>query len=289
MPDKIQTFVSMMHKKNLFLFLINIALTSAFCDDIFAQDYPANSIAINTGINNFHLLDQHATPVIFRGSGFAPSIEYYHYGRNGLHSIEGTFSHFKLSAAATDNYKTEILSGHFRYSFFLLPVEKRSLKNKPVFAFGASLTSTFLHSDYWILPATSWIKGIESWYVSHSLDLAAQFSYAFRKKDNVTIRLFIPLVSNVSRPEYSSSGDYNYERNDWDVKVFGKTMFITENLFTDLDVSYQRILRENLDLTAGWGFKYARCNKPDAVRWYMNIFKIGLIYRFKKNLKEESE
>jgi len=38
----------------------------------------------------------------------------------------------------------------------------------------------------------------------------------------------MPVISNVSRPAYSSRGDYNYDKSDWDVKVFGKTSVFPE-------------------------------------------------------------
>jgi len=275
-----------MNKKSLFLFLTFIVLIPVLNNKTFAQDYPANSIAFNIGLNNFHLLDDHATPIIFRGSAVTPSVEYHHSGRIGLHSIEGSYSHFELSAES-DNYMTEIFSGHFRYSFFLLSVNKRSLKKVPVLAGGASISSTFIKSDYWILPATSWITGIESWYGCHSIDLAALFRYGFSDKDQIGIKFFLPLVSNVSKPEYSSSGDYNYETNGWDVKVFGKTMFITENFMTNIALSYERNLKRNLVFTAGYEFKYAQCMQPESVKWYMNIFKLGFIYNFNKHQNEK--
>jgi hypothetical protein len=275
-----------MNKKILILFLAYIAIVPLLCNQTFAQDYPANSIAVNIGLSNLHLLDEHATPVVFRGSAFAPSVEYNHNGRSGMNFLEVAFSAYKLSAES-DNYRTDILTGHFRYSFFLLPENKRSSAKALVIAGGASVTSAFMKADYWILPATSWIKGIESWYGSHSFELAGYLSYGFGVKNQLGIKLYLPLVSNVSRPAYSSSGDYNYEENDWDVKAFGKTLFITENFLANIVLSYERHLKRNLTFTAGYDFRYAQCHEPDPINWYMNIFKLGLKYNLYSNQNEK--
>jgi len=275
-----------MNIKILLLFLAYNAFIPLLSNITAAQDGTKNSLAFKVGLGNLHILDEHATPVIFRGTGVAPSAEYVHDGRSGWHSLEGSFCFMNLSAAS-DNYKTEILAGHLRYGYFRPLFNGSSADNRPVFAAGASVSSHFMKYDYLILPATSWIKGIESWYGSHSLELAAQARYGWGKGNKVRMLFYLPLLSNVSRPAYSSSGDYNYEKNDWDVKAFGKTMIIPKNLMFNAIFSYQRILKKNLGITAGYEFCFAQCRKPDLVRWYMNSFRAGIIYNF--NNKQDGE
>jgi len=95
-------------------------------------------------------------------------------------------------------------------------------------------------------------------------------------KDFLSIQLAIPLVSNVSRPQYSSSGDYNYDENDWKIHVFGKTEFIPRNISLDVVIMYQRPFIAGLNLLASYEFYAASYDSPGTVAMYMNSLRAGI-------------
>lgn len=271
-----------MKKRLLLLFLAALTLFVLANKKTSAQS-STNSIAAYIGFDNLHLADEHATPVIFRGTGIVPSIEFRHKGPKTFHLIEGSFISTDLSATS-ENYGTEILGGDLRYCF-LVPFNRGWREKKTIISAGASVSSTFMKSDYRILPVSSWIKGIESWYGNHSIELTAEISYYFTTRDHFRTGLFLPLISNISRPAYSPSGDYDYERNDWDVKMFGKTSIIKDNFHISVDMGWERTITKRLDIAACFEFRYAQCQEPDLIRWYSNSVRFGLSYNFIKKVE----
>jgi hypothetical protein len=219
------------------------------------------------------VLDEHATFLIFRGTGIAPAIDYNRLSIEGRHYIRGVFYYDNLKSSS-DNFKTEIRGGQFRYSYF-----KNIHTGNDFLSAGLSLSSLYLKTDYYFQTQVAWLKAIESWYWSHSIDVAAGLNKAWGK-NNLKFQVFIPVISNVSRPEYSSSGDYNYEKNDWEVKTFGKTVFLTKNTGINAQLNYSRNLSRNLHLNVEYEFYFFQSKYCELMRFYMDNFRLGLTYSF---------
>ncbi len=276
-----------MNKKILLFLLATIVFMPALENTAEAQESAGNSLSINFGLSNFHMLDEHATPLIFRGTGIAPSSGFIHTHDRNTHFVAASFYFNKLTSSS-DNFRTEVYGGHFRYCYLRTMANTTLLKNRLGISAGVSGTSVLFKSDYMFRIPTLWATSIESIYWSHSLDVALNLSYDAGERSRFTILLFIPVISNVSRPEYSSSGDYDYEKNDWVFKPFGKTMVIPENLTFNTSISYHRKVSEKVSLNAGYEFYFARCRKPDLVKLYMNNFRIGINYNFKLRHQDEN-
>lgn len=241
--------------------------------DISANDSIRNTISIRFGTSNLHLLDEHATFLIFRGTGIAPAIDYNRLSPEGQHYIRGVF-YFDNLKSSSSNFKTEIKGGQFRYAYL-----KNLQTGNDILSAGLSLSSLYLKTDYYFYTQAAWLKAIESWYWSHTVDIAA-IVYKEWARNKLTFQVFIPVISNVSRPEYSSSGDYNYEKNDWDVKTFGKTVFLTKNKGINAQLDYSRILSRHIHLNVEYEFYFYQNKSNELIRFYMNNFRLGLTYSF---------
>jgi len=238
-----------------------------------AQDSIPNKISLGFGASNFHILDEHATFLIFRGTGIAPSVAYSHTGSKVMHQIRGAFYYNNLKASV-DNFKTELIGGQFRYACLISAGNGNDL-----LSVGLSLSSVFFKTDYYFNSQVYWLKAIESWNWCHSVDIALQLNKEWGK-NRIGFMVFVPLVSNISRPKYSSSGDYNYEKNDWDVKTFGRTVFVSKNPCVNVHLNYSRNLSRRVILDAGYEFYYSYNENPELIRFYMNNFRLGISYSF---------
>jgi hypothetical protein len=97
-------------------------------------------------------------------------------------------------------------------------------------------------------------------------------------RDFIDIRLYIPLVSNIARPEYSPSGGYDYEKNEWIVKTFGKTEFFQANFSLNSHLDYRHQLFTHFSIQFSYEFYFATYNEPNHIGLYMNNFRVGMFY-----------
>jgi hypothetical protein len=234
-------------------------------------------IGLSFGASNFHLIDEHTSPLIFRGTGIAPSVNWQHSGVRNSHYAEGSFYYDNLSSSS-DNFSTENFRGRFRYSFLHKTSDSLPVYKHLDFSFGGSVTSFYSKSDYYFDMQTIWARSIASWYWSHSLDLAVQLNYFFSERNYLGLQIFSPLISNVSRPPYSPSGNYDYERNEWIIKPFGRTVLFPQNFSVNTTMVYQLPVSSKLSIRFIWEFYYMKYTDPDDIGMYMNNFMAGIYY-----------
>lgn len=268
-----------MIKRNLLVSLLCIVMMPFMNGIVAAQDSLKNSLGIGFGLSNLHILDVHASELLFRGTGIAPSIEYNRTQGKNSHILKGSFYCGKLSAFS-DNYRMIRNAGQIQYSYLRTLFGRDFSDNHFDVSAGVSFSSTFMKSDYLYYRMTAWATVIKSWYGSYSAGIATQLAYDWRQSNKIKLIFNMPLVSNVSRPEYSASGDYNYEKNDWQIKAFGNTRMIPDNLVFNTRFSYEHCLSGRFIMKAEYEFYFAKCDDPDLVKFYMNNLRIGILYAF---------
>ena len=237
---------------------------------------------VSFGVSNFHITDEHTSPLIFRGTGIAPSINWQHSGIRYSHYAEGSFYYDNLFSSS-DNFRTENFRGKFRYSLLYKLSDSLSVNRHPEFSFGLSATSFYCKSDYYFDMRTIQARSISSWYWSHSIDLALQLNYFFSERNYLGLQISSPLISSVSRPPYSSSGNYDYDENDWIINPFGRTVFFPQNLSVNTNMVYQVPVSTKLSIRFNWEFYYMKYTEPDDIGMYMNNFRLGIFYLLNKS------
>ena len=245
-----------------------------------AQEEARNFIGASFGGSDFHIKDDHASPMIFSRLGIAPSLQYFFRGEANRQYAEISYYHGYLGTTA-DNYHDTDNRARVRYSYFHSIVDFTFLGQRISLFVGGSANSFMSHSDYYYL----YVQGteartIESWQWSTSLDLSFQLECALPDREFLSAQFFMPMVSNASRPQYSPGGDYNYVLNDWKYKMFGTTELFPENFSLNSLLVYQRPLRESLDVELSYEFYYSFYNRPQDIGMYMNNFRAGFIYTF---------
>jgi len=260
-------------------FFISALISITICGYSLAQE-EHNHLGGSFGGSDFHIKDDHASPLIFSSIGIAPTLQYIHKGDEGRHYAEISY-YYDYLWTSSDNFHNDNHRGRIRYSY-LHSISEFKVINKDFELFlGGSIASFLCHSDYyhsWIPPSVS--RTIESWYWSNSLDLSAQLEYNATPREYFSIQFFIPIVSNISRPKYSSSGDYNYVDNDWKFKMFGETKFFPENFSMDFLFTYQRPVIWKFNLQLSYEFYYSFYNEPQNVNMYINNLRAGLFFCF---------
>lgn len=242
---------------------------------LFAQEETKNSIGLGFGTSNFHIVDEHSTPLVFRGTGIAPSIYFISDGSKNRHFLTGSFFYDNLNSSS-DNFFTENyrVTGRYSFSHNLLKKQKTGIY------LGGSLSSFFCYSDYffWVVP--SYARSITSWYWSHSFDLSMHLEYRISPRNLFTFHCYIPLVSNVSRPEYSPSGGYDYTENKWIIKSTGKNEIFPENSSVNIRMFLQHNMSKRISLIADYEFYYLKYKRPGVINMYMNNLRAGTFINF---------
>jgi hypothetical protein len=246
------------------------------CNSSYSQ-IKNNLLGLSFGASNFHITDEHTSPLIFRGTGIAPSVNWQHIGSRNSHYVEGSFIYDNLSSSS-DNFSTENFRGRFRYSFLHRTSDSLYVKKRIDFSFGGSLTSFYSKSDYFFDLGKIRARAIESWYLSQSIDMALQLNFFFSDRNYLGLQIFTPLLSSVSRPPYSSSGAYDYEKNDWIIKPFGRMILFPRNFSVNTNMNYQVPVSAKMSIRFNWEFYYMKYTDPDYIGMYMNNFRIGVFY-----------
>ncbi|KUO60586.1 hypothetical protein APF79_02045 [bacterium BRH_c32] len=260
---------------------IIVVLFFLFLSSSFAQKEVKNFIGGNFGISDFHLKDIHASPLIYSGTNSTPSFQYFYNEEISRHYFEATYS-FNPLTTLSDNLNTSTDIIRFRYSYVHSSTDFDFLEMK-FSLFGGGSVGTFLSlSNYYqdqqiILPR---IKIMKSWYWSHSLDISLQLIHELQPRQFFSLQLFIPLLSNVSRPQYSPSADFNYPELDWKLKMFGKTKFIIDNFSVNTILTFQSPLYLNFNYQLSYEFFYSTYSEPKEVSMFMNSFRAGLFFCF---------
>ncbi len=260
---------------NLVPFLIILAAVNTF-----AQTDEKNYIGASFGGSDFHIKDYHASPMIFSSVGIAPSLQYFYRGDESRQYAEVSYYHDYLATTA-DNFHDTDNRARVRYSY-LHSISYFDIINRQIrFFVGGSVNSFLSHSDYYYLfipPSNG--RTIESWQWSTSLDLSFQLECSSANREFLSAQFFVPVMSNISRPQYSPSGDYNYVVNDWKYKMFGKTVLFPEGFSLNALLVYQRPIWECFNIQLSYEFYYSFYDRPQDIGMYMNNVRAGLLYCF---------
>jgi hypothetical protein len=263
-------------RQSIVIATFSITFLAGICP---AQRDQRNYVGLGFGGSDFHLKDDHASPLIFSRIGIAPAFQFVHLGDNSRHYLDGSY-YFAYLSSSNDHFNTDNWRGRARYSYVQL-ISNREVWNRNLQIFlGGSITSFYEKSNYYYAAQIARGVSIVSWYWSHSVDLAAQVEYNIAQRDFFSMQVYVPAISNVSRPKYSSSGDYNYDENTWKVKAFGETELFPRNLSVNVLLNYQRGLVGNFDLRLSYEFYYSSYDKPADVAMYMNNLRAGLFFCF---------
>ncbi len=254
----------------VFLFILHVAA--------FAQK-EKHFIGGSFGLSDFHLKDIHASPLIFSGWNTTTSMQYYYNGEIDKHYVEATYS-FQALTTLSDNLNTVNDLYRLRYSYVhSLSTFKFMEKEFNIYAGGS--ISTFLSRSNYYQDQQSQIprvKSIKSWYWSNSIDMSFQLIHNPYPRQFFSLQIYIPLISNVSRPKYSPSADFNYPELDWKLKMFGETVFITDNFSVNTIFVFQSPLFWKLNYQFSYEFYFSAYSKPKEVKMYMNCFRAGLFF-----------
>ena len=183
-----------------------------------AQQTTLDYIGAAFGGSDFHTRDDHASPMIFSAWGIAPTLQFIHAGEQTRQYFEASYYSAVLSTAQ-DNFRTDNWRGRGRYAYLLSVGEFADTDRLLRLFLGGSLNSFLSRSHYYffIRPLNGYASSIDSWYWSHSLDAALSLEYGIAEREFFSLQCYVPLLSNVSRPQYSPSGDYSYTENVWKI------------------------------------------------------------------------
>ncbi len=260
--------------------IILLTFMAFLCGKSISQEEPRNFIGASFGGSDFHLRDDHASPLIFSRLGIAPALQYYYRGDESRHYVDLSYDDGNLETT-NDAFFVTTHRARIRYTYVHALADFDFVRQPVAVVIGGSVTSYLSHADYYyfFVPPTI-AKSIESWYWSNSVDLSLQCECRPSPRECFSLQLFVPIVSNVSRPTYSPRGDFNNTDNDCKFKLFGKTTVFPKNFSLNAMLAYQRPLFGSFDLQISYEFFYAFYAEPREVNLYMNNFRGGVYFCF---------
>jgi hypothetical protein len=243
-----------------------------------AQETSQNFLHLGLAASDFHLRDDHASPLIFSKLGVGPLLQYTYEGKDNRHSFTGFYSSAQLTTS-NQNFFTENWRGRISYSY-LHSVNRFELLDHSCDVYcGASVTSFFCKSDYFYsLTGQFSGRAISSWYWSHSVDLISQMEFTLGRGELFLASLDVAVVSNVARPGYSPSADYNLTENEWKIKAFGETRVFPHNFSIEFLLVYRRPIISSLCLQLAYEFSSSTYDRPVEIQTYMNSIHTSLVF-----------
>ena len=269
----------MTHPLLLLRFLVPLACvtTSLLCAQQPSWDYVGGGF----GGSDLRVRDDHASPLFFGAWGIAPSVQFLHAGESNRQYFEASYSSAVL-AADPEYFRTNNWRGRARYAY-IAPAAEVRMWDRPLLLFvGGSVTSFLSRSDYYyyIRPLNGYSTSIDSWYWSTSADIAVRAEYGIGEREFLSLQCFIPLVSNVSRPQYSPSTDYSYTDNTFRMKMFGRTVVFPKNLSCDVLLGFQVPVFWRLNAGVSCEFYYTSYDVPRELRMYVNVARGDVFFCF---------
>ena len=275
-----------MNSKTIYIFC---TLHIIFCSHVFSQNIEpqttdgfSTSLAISSGISDFHQRDKYFSPLIFNGVNFASKLSIQMKTENNRHSIDGFFT---IGALNPDIPQREVTlkGGYLSYSFVHLLNTENPIEHPLQFFLGGGISSFVVNTDFDTEDETGYTKLDQSWYWSHSLNVVFQSEYRFVESKNFMLRLTVPIVGLVSRPENGHRLKQNnldvVDDNFFNAATQGKMDYLWKSFVIYTDIEYRQSLSSTIDFLASYRFSYISSNKPASALstgMYMNNFLAGI-------------
>jgi len=235
-----------------------------------------NSLGVSFGLSDFHVRDELVSPLSYRGTGITGCLEYIRQGKKNLHFVELT-AYYDFLETTYSRYEAQNGRIGIRYSYLQQISNLNFLKNDLKTYFGGGIYSFLNISDY-----KEFISNIgiltTSWYLSHSAELSLLMDYSMGSSSTLFFQVYFPLVSNVSRPSYTS---YDVESHKVGIdKLFGEMEPFWKNFTVQLKAGYNYFFNNWLNVFAQYSFQYSSYYEPRNIGLYMNNFRAGLHFLF---------
>ena len=259
---------------------IFISIICALTVNVSAQE-KSFQFDIAPGISNSHIIERLSNPMIFRGTGISPLIRIQRYGSRSRQFVNGKVAYANLKNGV-DNYKAENFRTSLNIGSEFAVLGQKDGSNQNYLMLGGSISSFYCKTCFFFKLPSIWATALKTWYWRHSLDFTASGKIKLSDKQNIIFRMGVPVVCNISRPTFSSSGDFDVQLNTREIKTFGNTVFIGENFSIETSVAYYRPISQNLELFAEYEFSFNSYKNPDKIAMYMNNLNIGITFKLKK-------
>ena len=256
---------------------------SIFCTLTIGASAQENSIRFDLapGISNFHVVDRLNNPMIFRGTGMSPL---FRVSRNTPGNRQ--FINIKMGRAilrnGVDNYKTKNFWVSVKIGAEFAVLGQNNGSNQNYLMLGGSISTFYSKTHFFFKCPTFWGSAVKTWYWRHSFDFTLSGKIKLPGKQSIAFRMGVPVVCNISRPTFSSSGDFDIQLNTRKIKTFGNMAFIGKNFSIETSVAYYRPISQNIEFFAEYEFSFNRYKNPDKISMYMNNQNIGITYKLKK-------
>ena len=191
-----------------------------------------------------------------------------HYGE-----VSGYYDNLKI---AYDEYNAENKRIGIRYNYLHEIPGLNFFKLFKVYA-GGGIHSFINYSRYTQNTRTEVKFLADPWYASHSLEFSLLVDVSKNKSDHFSLQLFLPVISDVSRPSYTNVNGLGLEQV---FKLFGEIAPLWKNFLLQFKIRYEHNINKSIGISIHYDFQYSTYNQPRLVSMFMNNFKAGAYFIF---------
>ena len=262
-------------------------LTITFSQIVFCQNGEIReskySLAASLGINDYHQRDKYLSPYIFNGSNFASKLSFLIESENSNHIMDAFFSYGALNSDIQPRYvRQHVASLSYSYAHSIAATE---FAGRPLqFSAGGGISSLLLYTDLNTTDETNYTKYDQSWYWSHSANIALSGGFELDENKKLNIRITTPVIALISRPEnerWMSQKNSEVSDNYFEAATQGRVEYFWNNLVLFTDIEYRQSISDNFDILAAYRFGYISSSRPAsilAMGMYMNNLTIGVAW-----------
>jgi hypothetical protein len=264
-----------------FILIIILSVQFALAQDKKLIDSCNNYISISSGIDDFHEKDEKLSNLIFRGICFSAKASYLYELSDSRHLINAHFSKGAINSDLKLNDEVRQITASLDYTY-LRKISRFHIMGKNADLFLGGCLKSYLFE---VLMTTSVpyydIQYEESWYWSHSINFSLSGEYKLNELDKLSFWLNSPLMSLVSRPDYSlSMRNYEVQKNFTGALAYGEMDFFWNNIVIDAEIKYNKEIASNVDLQATYEFSYTSTKISQMLRLYSNNLYLGVCCKF---------
>jgi len=253
------------------------------CSAAFAQNKEqpkknkiTNSIGVSIGLSDFHVRDELASPLIYRHMGITGSGEYVLSGENYKHLFEAS-GYYDILKSSSEHYEAENGRIGGRYNYLHKITELNLFKNRLTVFGGGGIYSFLNYSFYREFISEIGLITI-SYYMLHSAELSIWLDYSIGSSNQLSLKLNLPLISNASRPTYSTATPGTNQVGEF--SLFGTMAAFWETPAVQLKTAYSFKISKLVSISAQYVFHYLYYSVPRKIAMYMNDFRVGIYFLF---------
>ncbi len=248
-----------MNKIKVSLIILYIALMHMSEAQIFK---PYSTLSLSLGANQTWTKDEFQSPYTYKGLNSLIHASYERVKMRGKHNVDFSYSYGQIKSVVSPHASQKLLSLNYDYFF---NKKSRRINQRLYTSFGVGLHTFLSTTNY--LPQVE--QSLNNYSANLYLTLSMRALYQLTKRSHIKLRVELPTVGVVYRPDFEING-----------KTLTEITALNERILISTALGYGFRLSSKVALTADYHFKYFAFDEPRPFVNIQNGILLGVKYKF---------